>query len=101
MIGPPAERIATFANDGTLWSERPYPFQVAFVLDQVKKLAPQHPEWHDEEPFKSLLAGDMKGTLSGGYHALIAIGTATHSGHEDRVQPVTCFRAKRITKTPF
>jgi phosphoserine phosphatase len=76
----PEKRIATFDNDGTLWSERPYPFQVAFALDRVKAMAPQHPEWRDKEPFKSTLAGDLKGMLSGGYHALIAIVAATHSG---------------------
>jgi phosphoglycolate phosphatase-like HAD superfamily hydrolase len=76
----PEERIATFDNDGTLWSERPYPLQVAFALDRLKATAPQHPEWQAEEPFKSALAGDLKGMLSGGYHALIAIVAATHSG---------------------
>jgi phosphoglycolate phosphatase-like HAD superfamily hydrolase len=76
----PAERIATFDNDGTLWSERPYPFQVAFALDRVKAMAVQHPEWQDNEPFKSALAGDLKGLMSGGYHALIATVAATHSG---------------------
>ena len=76
----PEERVATFDNDGTLWSERPYPFQVAFALDRIKAMAPQHPEWRDNEPFKSALAGDLKGMLSGGYHALIAIVAATHSG---------------------
>jgi phosphoglycolate phosphatase-like HAD superfamily hydrolase len=76
----PEQRIATFDNDGTLWSERPYPFQVAFALDRVKAMAPQHPEWRDKEPFKSVLAGDLKGMLAGGYHALIAIVAATHSG---------------------
>jgi phosphoglycolate phosphatase-like HAD superfamily hydrolase len=76
----PKERIATFDNDGTLWSERPYPFQVAFALDRIKGMAPQHPEWQDKEPFKSALAGDLKGMLAGGYHALIAIVGATHSG---------------------
>jgi haloacid dehalogenase-like hydrolase len=76
----PKERIATFDNDGTLWSERPYPFQIAFALDQVKAMAAHHPEWQDKEPFKSALAGDLKGILSGGYHALIAVVAATHSG---------------------
>jgi hypothetical protein len=76
----PEQRIATFDNDGTLWSERPYPFQVAFALDRVKAMAPLHPEWREQEPFKSVLAGDLKGVLAGGYHALIAIVAATHSG---------------------
>src|SRR3989440_7929082 len=57
---PPNERIATFDNDGTLWCEQPIYFQVAFALDRVKALAPQHPEWKDKEPFASLLKGDMK-----------------------------------------
>jgi phosphoglycolate phosphatase-like HAD superfamily hydrolase len=76
----PEQRIATFDNDGTLWSERPYPFQVAFAFDRIKGMAPQHPEWRDKEPFRSVLAGDLKGLLGGGYHALIAIVAATHSG---------------------
>lgn len=76
----PRARIATFDNDGTLWSERPYPFQIAFALDQVKALAPKHPEWQDKEPFKSVLAGDLQGVLSGGYHSLIGVMAATHSG---------------------
>ena len=42
---PVAERIATFDNDGTLWSEQPMPVQLYFALDRVKALAPQHPEW--------------------------------------------------------
>jgi phosphoserine phosphatase len=77
---PPEKRIATFDNDGTLWSEQPYPFQLAFALDRVKALALQHPEWQDKEPFKSVLAGDIRGALSGGYHALIAVVSATHAG---------------------
>src|SRR5688572_30488051 len=57
---PPAERIATFDNDGTLWAEQPLYFQLQFAIDRVKALAPKHPEWTDKEPFKSLLAGDVK-----------------------------------------
>ena len=60
----PEERIATFDNDGTLWSEQPYLFQFAFALDRVKAMAPQHPEWQDKEPFKSVLAGDLKAASS-------------------------------------
>ncbi|MGD0103587.1 MAG: HAD family hydrolase [Rhodopila sp.] len=76
----PEERIAAFDNDGTLWSERPYPFQIAFALDQVKAMATQHPEWQNQEPFKSVLAGDLKSVIAGGHHAIIEIATATHSG---------------------
>jgi phosphoglycolate phosphatase-like HAD superfamily hydrolase len=76
----PEERIATFDNDGTLWSEYPLPFQLFFAFDQIKAMAPHYPEWQDKEPFKSVLTGDLKGILSGGYHALIEIVATTHSG---------------------
>ncbi len=77
---PPAERIAVFDNDGTLWTEQPVYNQLAFTLDRVRALAPQHPEWKDKEPFKSLLAGDVKGALAGGEPAIVEILTATHTG---------------------
>src|SRR6476646_1642537 len=73
----PEERIATFDNDGTLWAEQPYYFQLAFALDRVKAMAPEHPEWKDMDPFKSVLAGDLKGVLAGGDKALMAIVAAT------------------------
>jgi phosphoglycolate phosphatase-like HAD superfamily hydrolase len=76
----PEKRIATFDNDGTLWSEQPYYFQIDFALDQIKALAPQHPEWLDKEPFKSVLAGDLKSVLAGGMPALVELVIATHSG---------------------
>src|SRR4051812_16692681 len=77
---PPAERIATFDNDGTLWAEQPMYFQLAFALDRVKALAPLHPEWKDKEPFASLLKGDLKGALAGGEAAIFEIVNVTHSG---------------------
>jgi hypothetical protein len=49
-----------------VWAEQPMYFQLAFALDRVKRMAPQHPQWKDKEPFKSILAGDIKGALSGG-----------------------------------
>ena len=67
---PPAERIATFDNDGTLWAEQPMYFQLLFAIDRVKALAPEHPEWKDKEPFASLLKGDVKGALAGGEPAI-------------------------------
>jgi phosphoglycolate phosphatase-like HAD superfamily hydrolase len=75
-----AERIAVFDNDGTLWSEQPMYFQLAFALDRVKALAPQHPEWKTKEPFKSALAEDFKTLAAGGEHALLTLVIATHSG---------------------
>lgn len=77
---PPEERIAVFDNDGTLWAEQPVYFQLAFALDRVKALAPQHPEWKDREPFASLLHGDLKGALAGGEHAILEMVMATHAG---------------------
>ena len=77
---PMAERIATFDNDGTLWAEQPIYFQAFFVLDRIKALAPQHPEWQDKEPFTSLLKGDVKAALAGGEHALLEMAMATHTG---------------------
>jgi phosphoserine phosphatase len=77
---PPAERIATFDNDGTLWAEQPLYFQFLFALDRVKALAPQHPEWNDKEPFASLLEGDVKGALAGGDKAILEVVATTHAG---------------------
>jgi hypothetical protein len=77
---PPAERIATFDNDGTLWAEQPMYFQLLFALDRVKVLAPQHPEWKDKEPFASLLKGDVKAALAGGEKAIAEIVMMTHAG---------------------
>ena len=77
---PPAERIATFDNDGTLWAEQPMYVQALFAFDRVKALAPQHPEWRTQEPFASVLKGDLKGALAGGDKALLEIVMATHAG---------------------
>jgi phosphoglycolate phosphatase-like HAD superfamily hydrolase len=76
----PEERVATFDNDGTLWSEQPLYFQLAFALDQIRVLAPQHPEWAEKEPFKSVLAGDVKSVFAGGIPAILDIVIATHAG---------------------
>jgi haloacid dehalogenase-like hydrolase len=77
---PVPERIATFDNDGTLWSEQPMYFQFFFAVDRVKALAPQHPEWKTTEPFKSVLAGDMKSALAGGEKGVLTLLAATHTG---------------------
>jgi hypothetical protein len=77
---PPAERIAVFDNDGTLWSEQPIYFQFVFALDRVKALAPQHPEWKGQQPFKAALEGDLKAVLAGGEHTILEIVMATHAG---------------------
>ena len=77
---PPPERIATFDNDGTLWSEQPMYFQLAFLIDRVKALAPQHPEWKTQEPFASLLKGDMHAVAASGMKGLMQLAAATHAG---------------------
>ena len=77
---PVAERIAAFDNDGTLWAEQPIYFQFLFVIDRVKALAPQHPEWKDKEPFSHLLAGDMKAFAAGGEKSLLPVIAASHAG---------------------
>lgn len=74
------ERIATFDNDGTLWCEQPNYVQAFFIVDRVKALAPQHPEWKEKEPFRTILAGKDAGTFPTGEHALVELVAATHSG---------------------
>jgi phosphoserine phosphatase len=77
---PVEQRIATFDNDGTLWCEKPLPVQLYFALDRVKTLAPQHPEWKTNEPFASILKGDLKAAMAGGDHAILELLMATHAG---------------------
>jgi phosphoserine phosphatase len=81
---PPAERIATFDNDGTLWAEQPAYFQLFFAVDRVRALAPQHPEWQTQEPFASVLEGDMKAALAGGEKAILELVMASHAGNTTR-----------------
>lgn len=76
----PAERIAVFDNDGTLWSEHPMYVQLAFALDRVKVMAPLHPEWKDTQPFKAALEGDMKTLAESGERGLADLVMATHAG---------------------
>ncbi|MCP5488380.1 MAG: META domain-containing protein [Verrucomicrobia bacterium] len=77
---PVPERIATFDNDGCLWSEQPMYFQAFFIFDRIKELASQHPEWETQEPFASVLKGDLKAAMAGGEHGLMEMAMATHAG---------------------
>ncbi|MGA9379915.1 MAG: HAD family hydrolase [Phormidium sp.] len=77
---PKSDRIAVFDNDGTLWVEQPLYVQAFFVFDRIQQLAPQHPEWRTQEPFASVLKGDLKAALSAGEPALIEMVMATHAG---------------------
>jgi phosphoglycolate phosphatase-like HAD superfamily hydrolase len=76
----PSDRIAVFDNDGTLWSEQPIYFQLAYALDRVKELAPQHPEWKTTQPFKAVLDGDMAALQKAGEKGLGELIMATHTG---------------------
>jgi AraC-like DNA-binding protein len=77
---PPAERIAVFDNDGTLWSEQPMYVQLTFALDRIKALSAQHPEWKTRQPFKAALEGDAKTVAQGGAKSLVELLMASHAG---------------------
>jgi phosphoserine phosphatase len=77
---PPAERVAVFDNDGTLWPEQPVYFQFLFALDRIRSLADKHPEWREKQPFKSVLQGDIKAALAGGTQARLELVAASHAG---------------------
>jgi hypothetical protein len=77
---PPADRIATFDNDGNLWAEKPVYFQLLFAIDRVKAMAPEHPEWTDKQPFKAAIEGDMKALAASGEKGLVELIMASHAG---------------------
>ena len=77
---PPEERIATFDNDGTLWTEHPMYFQLFFAIDRVKALAPEHPEWKTKQPFKAVLDNDTKSLADSGEKGILELIMATHAG---------------------
>lgn len=77
---PPNKRIATFDNDGTLWSEKPTYFQLLFIIDRVKSMAADHPEWKTTQPFQAVLENDMAALKASGEHGLVELAMATHAG---------------------
>lgn len=77
---PPADRIAVFDNDGTLWVEQPAYVQLIFALDRVKELAPEHPEWKEKQPFKAAIEGDMKTLAASGEKGIAELIMASHAG---------------------
>ena len=77
---PEAERIAVFDNDGTLWSENPVYFQLLFVIDRIKAMAAEHPEWKTEQPYRTVLEGDMEALAELGGHGLAELVMTTHAG---------------------
>jgi phosphoserine phosphatase len=79
----PVDRIATFDNDGTLWSEKPFYFQLFFAIDRIKTLAPQHPEWKTTEPFKAILENDLQTLKQTDKEGLLKLIMASHTGMTD------------------
>jgi phosphoglycolate phosphatase-like HAD superfamily hydrolase len=77
---PPAQRIATFDNDGTLWSEQPLYFQFLFAIDRIKTLASGHPEWHDQAPYRAILDNDSAAIARFSERDIVQIVAATHAG---------------------
>ncbi len=76
----PSERIAVFDNDGTLWSEQPAYFQLYFVIDRVKAMVAEHPEWKTQQPYQAVLEGDMKALAASGKKGLVELVMTTHAG---------------------
>lgn len=77
---PAEQRIAVFDNDGTLWSEQPAYFQLLFAFDELKRMAPDHPEWKDQQPFKAVLENDQQTLAASGMDGLMKIVGVTHTG---------------------
>jgi phosphoglycolate phosphatase-like HAD superfamily hydrolase len=77
---PEPERIATFDNDGTLWAEQPIYFQLAFVFDRIKAMAPQHPEWKTTQPYQAVLEGDMQALAASGEQGVLELMAVSHTG---------------------
>src|SRR5262249_27966990 len=77
---PPAERVAVFDNDGTLWTEQPIPVELQFAIDRVRALAPSHPEWKGRQPFDAALSDDLETLAKGGDEGIMELVAATHAG---------------------
>jgi len=78
---PPAERIAVFDNDGTLWPENPMPFQAAFALDELKRRVATEPGLAADPMVQAALAGDLARLLAGEHHdGVMRVLALTHAG---------------------
>lgn len=91
----PADRIAVFDNDGTLWCEQPFYVQIVYALAQIEALFVQHPEWATEEPFASVIAGDLDGLLAQGDLATLTVMNTSQAGTspEDYIASVAAWLA--------
>nr|WP_319399613.1 HAD family hydrolase [uncultured Carboxylicivirga sp.] len=74
------DRIAVFDNDGTLWSEQPMYFQLFFAIYQIRKMAPDHPEWAEQQPYKAILDNDMDTLMTFGKNELFELVMTSHAG---------------------
>jgi len=101
MYVPAEQRIATFDNDGTLWSEQPIYVQFAFTLDRVKALAPKHPEWKTKQPFKAVHDGDMKAQAAAGEKGMLELLLATHTGMTALITTMFVLSASRWDESPI
>lgn len=77
---PVSQRYVVFDNDGTLWPEAPLTFQLQFVIDEIKRLAPQHPEWKSDALVQAVINDDMKTVVQAGKKGLMQLMALTHSG---------------------
>ena len=77
---PEKDRVATFDNDGNLWSEQPLYFQMIFALDRIKEMASDHPEWQNQQPYQAVLEDDMNAIMESGEHGILELVMATHAG---------------------
>jgi phosphoserine phosphatase len=76
----PADRIATFDQDGTTWVSHPVYGQAIFALDRLHEMAPEHPEWKDTEPYKTVLTGDKAAMAKFTEKDWMEIVAVTHAG---------------------
>jgi phosphoglycolate phosphatase-like HAD superfamily hydrolase len=77
---PESERIAVFDNDGTLWSEQPAYFQLLFAMDRIRAMAPEHPAWKNQQPFRGVLENDLDAVVATGKAGLLELVMASHAG---------------------
>lgn len=77
---PRADRIAVFDNDGTLWPEQPASVQLVFALQRVRTVAGRHPEWKRQEPFRSILKGNLRTVAASGDAGSMRVLAAAHAG---------------------
>jgi hypothetical protein len=77
---PPAQRIAVFDNDGTLWVEQPAYTQLLFILDRIRALAPANPAWQQDPVLRAAIAGDMAAVMAGGTEGLLRLAGAAQAG---------------------